>query len=587
MARVDMHVHSSYSDHPSEWFLQRLGARESYTRPETIISEAQRRGMDFITVTDHNRIDGALQLQELYPERVFTGVEVTTYFPVNGCKIHVLVYGLSERQFAEIDTLRSDIYDLRAYLQQENLAHAVAHATYAINKRLTLPLVEQLILLFDYFECINGSRSMVSNDVLARVLHSLTPSHIEDLRRKHRIEPFSDSAWVKGMIGGTDDHSGLFIGQTYTEADAATPEAFLQRLRAKHTRPGGRHNDYRGLALALYKIAYDFSRTRGNALQSSLLGGLNRIIFETPHLSFKDRITLKRMRMMRGGKVESIAPLVADLVDILRRREGESIDVTLRKSYDCVSAIADRLLKLLLVEVERTMQAGDLMGLAQRISGALPAVFVSLPFFTTMNVLHESRRLLDEMTQRFAPHDKEIPRRVLVFADSEHNAAALLESVRDEVPAGSDLLLAGCFAAGDEPAGCDCVSLPVVHTITPAGLNQTALCVPSVLDGIRLISEANPDEIIVASALPVGLMGLLAARLLHVPCRALYCEAACVAADNRSVQPVLAGYLRWFYTQTDCVLVRGQEERDRLLSQGYDGAKVSCLSASCPAAAGF
>lgn len=29
MARADLHCHSVYSEHPSEWFLQRLGAAGS------------------------------------------------------------------------------------------------------------------------------------------------------------------------------------------------------------------------------------------------------------------------------------------------------------------------------------------------------------------------------------------------------------------------------------------------------------------------------------------------------------------------------------------------------------------------------
>ena len=50
MAQIDLHVHSKYSNHPSEWFLQRLGASESYTEPETIYKLARQRGMDFVTI---------------------------------------------------------------------------------------------------------------------------------------------------------------------------------------------------------------------------------------------------------------------------------------------------------------------------------------------------------------------------------------------------------------------------------------------------------------------------------------------------------------------------------------------------------
>ena len=156
-----MHVHSRFSDHPSEWILQKLGAAESYTDPEFIFQTAKQRGMTFVTITDHNRIEGSLSLKERYPGEVFTGVEATATFPEDGCDVHVLVYGLSQAEFAEIDRLRQDIYELRDYLKQRNLAHAVAHATFAVNGRLTLEHLEKLVLLFDHFEGINGPAGIV------------------------------------------------------------------------------------------------------------------------------------------------------------------------------------------------------------------------------------------------------------------------------------------------------------------------------------------------------------------------------------------------------------------------------------------
>lgn len=94
MAKVDLHAHSKYSNHPSEWFLQRLGAAESYTEPEAIYRMARSRGMDFVTVTDHNCMRASLELVAKYPEHCFSGVEATAYFPEDGCKVHVLIYGL-------------------------------------------------------------------------------------------------------------------------------------------------------------------------------------------------------------------------------------------------------------------------------------------------------------------------------------------------------------------------------------------------------------------------------------------------------------------------------------------------------------
>ena len=81
MVRVDLHVHSCHSRHASEWILQRLGAQESYTSIETVYRDAKVRGADFVTITDHNSIDGALELAALHPKDCFVSTEVTAYFP--------------------------------------------------------------------------------------------------------------------------------------------------------------------------------------------------------------------------------------------------------------------------------------------------------------------------------------------------------------------------------------------------------------------------------------------------------------------------------------------------------------------------
>ncbi|TVR57243.1 MAG: hypothetical protein EA426_12505 [Spirochaetaceae bacterium] len=109
MPRADLHVHSKFSDHPTEWFLQRLGAAESYTEPETVYAIACTQGMEFVTITDHNDMRGALYLKERYPDHVITGVESTVYFPEDGCKAHLLIYNLDDRQFERVQAKRKDI----------------------------------------------------------------------------------------------------------------------------------------------------------------------------------------------------------------------------------------------------------------------------------------------------------------------------------------------------------------------------------------------------------------------------------------------------------------------------------------------
>ena len=52
--KADLHVHSRFSTRPSYWVLQKLGCAESYVDPLSIYEYAQRKGMNFVTITDHN-----------------------------------------------------------------------------------------------------------------------------------------------------------------------------------------------------------------------------------------------------------------------------------------------------------------------------------------------------------------------------------------------------------------------------------------------------------------------------------------------------------------------------------------------------
>src|SRR5262249_36389397 len=122
VSRVDLHVHSRYSDRPTEWVLRRIGAPECYTQPRAVYDIARRRGMQFATISDHNCIDGALEIAHL--PGAFISNEVTAYFPEDGCKIHVLCWNITEAQFRDIQEVRRNIVELRDYFLANHIVHA-------------------------------------------------------------------------------------------------------------------------------------------------------------------------------------------------------------------------------------------------------------------------------------------------------------------------------------------------------------------------------------------------------------------------------------------------------------------------------
>lgn len=98
--RIDLHVHSRFSKRASQWVLQKIGCPESFTEPRQVYEIARKKGMDLVTITDHNTISGALEIAHL--PGTFVSEEITTYFPDTGCKVHVLAYDITEERHRDI-----------------------------------------------------------------------------------------------------------------------------------------------------------------------------------------------------------------------------------------------------------------------------------------------------------------------------------------------------------------------------------------------------------------------------------------------------------------------------------------------------
>src|SRR5947209_4077279 len=162
MSRCDLHVHSRYSDRSEEWLFRRFDIPDSYSNPAALHASLRGAGMDFVTITDHDTISGCLEIAE--QEDVFISEQITTYFPHDPCKIHLLAWGITEAQHEEITRLRENIFDLQKYLQGEEILHAVAHPLYSINGKLEASHLERLILLFKYFEVLNGLRDALLSE---------------------------------------------------------------------------------------------------------------------------------------------------------------------------------------------------------------------------------------------------------------------------------------------------------------------------------------------------------------------------------------------------------------------------------------
>ena len=324
--QADLHVHSRHSTRPSQWFLQKIGCPESFTEPLHLYHIARRRGMTLVTITDHNKIEGALEIAHL--PGTFISEEVTSYFPEDGCKVHVLVYNITEAQHADIQKLRPNIFDFVGYLKKAAITCAVAHPLYAVNDRLTPDHFEKLLLLFKIFE-LNGDSSPVSNRCIEEILARLTREDIEVLANKHNIAPFWSEPWTKYLIGGSDDHSSLSIACNYTRVpDAASAAEFLDGIARGLAEAVQRPSSPQNVAHNLYSIAYQFYRHKLDLGQQVPHDFLLRYVDRSLRCTGEeDTRLLSRLHLLwqysRLRKIKGSIP--GPLVDLLKKESSRLI----------------------------------------------------------------------------------------------------------------------------------------------------------------------------------------------------------------------------------------------------------------------
>jgi len=596
-ARCDLHIHSKYSDRPSEWFLRRIGAPESFMEPAEIYRRCREAGMDYVTISDHNCIRGALEIADM--PGVFISSELTTYFPENRCKIHCLASGITTGQFEDMQSIRENIYDLRAYMLENRIIHSIAHPLFRVNDRLSIDLVEKLILLFNRFEGINGSRFPRACAVANAIFSSLDRETIERLANKHGLVPDGDTPWMKRFTGGSDDHGGLYAAQAFTETPpAATVFDYLEHLRAGRHTTGGQGGSSLQLAHSLVHIAQAYLRERlagragGPNLMSMLLQNLSGKpgqpeTAEAPKSAMRRLFEpmVKRHRLKQFSETERL--LIEDFMAIARQETGEKPAThTHDARFEMVARLAHQLTFLFMNRCVQKMKSGDLMGSVQSLASMGPVILGVMPYFAAFSTQHKDNEFLRELCAHYPAGKPALVGRggKAWITDTFYEINGVAKTIHK---------LAGLSHAGGRPitvltslenAGtCDfpAVNFTPQGTFTLPEYPEVRLSLPPILDVIRHIEERDYDSLIISTPGPMGLTGLLAGRLLNLPVRGIYHTDFPHYVENwtddASMGELAKQFMRWFYRNMETIYAPTRAYADILADMGFEREQLAVL----------
>jgi glycosyltransferase involved in cell wall biosynthesis/predicted metal-dependent phosphoesterase TrpH len=544
-SRADMHAHSTASA------LSRLGVQRSLrlpecaTPPEEVYELAKRRGMDFVTITDHDTIAGALALEKL-PD-VFISEELTAWFKAEPQAVHVLCYGINPDDHEWLQAHNHDVEACAAYLHARELTAALAHPFYTVAAPLTPAHRRRLAQLFPIWETRNGARAKELN----------LPAFIY-------IETRGGTA-----IGGSDDHAGIDIGRTFTETpQARTPEEFLAHVRAGRASARGDQGSaakwaHAAIALAIRSLAP--GAVVSPPSPAAVLRVIERVMQEgeiregapnadlgpeDAHALLRSWVTSMELEVDEGRLLELLKEGAVGHADLQRR--GRRIHE--RKLAAAVDAS--------IAAVAGTSRVDPRASAAQLFEACLPAI----PYAAACAFLGREKFKLTRA-------DGERPR-VALIADGighMHGVTHAIAQIRDRGVPGFEVEVIGTDPDVDR-------RLSAVAHIEVPFYRGLEIGVPSLPSIIEILAEGRYDLVHLATPGPAGVAAWLLARVLDMPRVGSYHTELAAYADLRSGQSGVGAFvdamLGAFYGEFDVVLSPSSASDQRLGEMGIDRRRI-------------
>jgi glycosyltransferase involved in cell wall biosynthesis/predicted metal-dependent phosphoesterase TrpH len=506
--------------------------------------------MDFVTITDHDTIDGVLGISAR-PD-VFVSEELTAHFRDEPQAVHVLCYGITPSDHEWLQAHSGDVELCAAYLYEREIACALAHPYYNVGAPLTARHRRRLAELFGVWEIRNGAR--------ARELNRPAATYV---------------ATRDGIgIGGSDDHAGVDIGRTFTEAPAAaTPAEFLAFLRAGQVTARGKQGSaakwaHAAIALAARSLgsvegqeesARPDPRTVLNMMQRLLREGDARHGATGVDLSPADARCLLRAWL---AAVELDHLDERGLIDLM-----QADDFSHSSLFRRACRLHERKLRAA-VNIAVSAATGEAEVLAAA-EGLFESCIAAVPYAPATAFLANECAKLDGRSG----DDGETPR-VAILADgigSMHGVTRTIEEIRQRGVPGFEIEVVGTDPEVD-------LRLSAVAEIDVPFYPGLQIGVPSLPAAVQTLADGDFDAIHVCSPGPAGIAGVLVARALGLPLVGSYHTELTAYAGLRSGQRQVADAMGLavsaFYNACDIVLSPSLASDAALAGIGMGAEKI-------------
>jgi glycosyltransferase involved in cell wall biosynthesis/predicted metal-dependent phosphoesterase TrpH len=542
-SRADLHCHSNASQLSRLGVQRALGLPECATPSAEVYGLAKRRGMDFVTITDHDTIAGVMQIADR-PD-VFVSEELTAWFKGEPQAVHVLCYGITQADHDWLQAHADDVEQVAEYLHENEIACALAHPFYAVEAPLTPRHRRRLAQLFGVWETRNGSR--------ARELNAPAAVYIE----------------THGGIGvgGSDDHAGVDVGRTFTETPVAhTCHEYLAHVRAGRA---AAHGDQGSAA----KWAHSAMALAVRALGR---GDGDQAVDPRAVLTMVERL-MREGNVRRGAIGADLAPddaraLLRAWLEAVELRVGGRELLALLQHDDFSHAdlfrrarrAHERKLAAAVDGVLAATSTGGDLGVAA--AGLFDACVAAIPYAPAAAFLGREK---GKLVQR----EGELPRVALVAdgVGGMHGVTHTLDEIRERGVPGFEVEVVGTDANVDR-------RLSAVAEVDIPFYSGLKVGVPSLPAIVEALAEGRYDLVHLCSPGPAGVAAAVIARVMDLPVLGSYHTELAAYAALRTSEPRLEFLARAaigaFYGQCRVVLSPSPASDEVLLAMGIDAGRI-------------
>jgi predicted metal-dependent phosphoesterase TrpH len=215
MARADLHMHTNLGDGTAS--------------PQRVLAETRRHGLKVIAITDHDHMEGAKRMQELFDRQGVTDIELIWGVEATTREGHFL--GLFIKKAPRF---LAHVEDTIASIKDQGGLCVIPHPMGRLVPSLSRRKIEELLTRgypIDAIELYNPSPANASVR--------------EEVRRLNH-------QWGFAETGSSDAHFWQHIGAGYTRFPGATAADLRQAILHHTTREGGQEHPPERLPISAY-----------------------------------------------------------------------------------------------------------------------------------------------------------------------------------------------------------------------------------------------------------------------------------------------------------------------------------------------